>query len=196
LRRFEKTVNEFGVEIKPVRVLLHETEFSRWPQSGVLSLQKTLRNATGSQINLAWTDNSTNEVNFLIERSIDGTNFTLIGAVTFAVANFADQTISPGVTYFYRVRARNPGGNSAYSQIASAPLAFDAVHQSGNNFVFDGFGGAASNTYYVLTSTDLNLILPRWQRATTNQFGSIGDFSVTNVVSPETPQLFYRLQLR
>ena len=86
-------------------------------------------NATDSQINLVWTDNSTNEVNFLIERSIDGTNFTLIGAVTFAVTNFADRTISPGMTYLYRVRARNAGSDSAYSKIASAPLAFDAVHQ-------------------------------------------------------------------
>ena len=65
--------------------------------------------AGSSQINLTWTDNSTNEVNFLIERSTDGVNFSLIGAVTFAVTNFTDPNISSGTTYFYRVPRRQRG---------------------------------------------------------------------------------------
>jgi len=151
--------------------------------------------ASGSQINLTWTDNSTNEVNFLIERSTDGVNFTLIGAVTSGVTNFAGQNISPGSTYFYRVRAGNAGGYSSYSGIASAPLAFSTVYQSEGHLVLNGFGGAAAGSYDVLTSTNAGLPLPEWQPVATNHFGLLGEFSITNAINPGTPQLFYRLQL-
>ena len=154
-----------------------------------------IASADGAQINLTWADNSTNEVNFLIERSTDGVNFTLIGAVTFAVTNFTDQNISPGTTCFYRVRAGNAGGYSGYSGIASAPLAFNAVYQSSGNLILSGFGGGAANPYYVLTSTNVGLPLAQWQLVATNNFGALGDFSITNAIEPGTPQLFYRVRL-
>src|SRR5205085_2761098 len=74
---------------------------------------------SSSQIDLSWTDHSTNEVNFLIERSLDGTNFSLIGAVTAGMTNFSDNSIWPDGNYF-RVRASNPGGQSPYSNVATA----------------------------------------------------------------------------
>lgn len=151
--------------------------------------------ATGSQINLTWTDNSTNEVNFLVERSADGVNFTLIGAVTFAVTNFTDSNISAGTTYFYRVRAGNAGGYSAYSGIASAPLTFQTVSQSGGNLILSGFGGSATSPYYVLTSTNIGLPTAQWQSVATNNFGALGDFSVTNAIDPGASQIFYRVRL-
>jgi autotransporter-associated beta strand protein len=75
---------------------------------------------SASQINLAWTDNSTNENNFLIERSPDNTNFTQTASVAAGVTNYPDTALSASTTYYYRVRASNAGGNSAYSGVASA----------------------------------------------------------------------------
>jgi rhamnogalacturonan endolyase len=155
----------------------------------------TAATAGSSQINLVWMDNSTNEVNFLIERSTDNVNFTLIGAVSFAVTNFTDLNILSDTTYFYRVRAGNAAGYSAYTQIASAPLAFRPAYRSGGNLVLSGFGGATSNAYYLLTSTNASLPVAQWQRVATNYFESSGGFSITNVVDPGTAALFYRIQL-
>ena len=83
--------------------------------SGLIAIAVSL-----SQINLTWTDNSTNEISFLIERSPDGTNFTQIGSVGTGVTNYSDTGLAAATTYYYRVRASNSTGNSAYSNIANA----------------------------------------------------------------------------
>jgi autotransporter-associated beta strand protein len=73
-----------------------------------------------AQINLTWTDNSTNETSFLIERSPDNSAFTQIASVGAGVTSYPDASLAAGTLYFYRVRASNSGGNSAYSEVASA----------------------------------------------------------------------------
>jgi hypothetical protein len=78
-----------------------------------------------NQINLSWTDNSTNEDGFKIERCQGSTctNFSQISTVGPGVTNFTN-TISSSplrrVTYRYRVRSYNPAGNSGYSNIVNA----------------------------------------------------------------------------
>jgi hypothetical protein len=75
---------------------------------------------SSSQINLSWTDNSNNETGFKVERSSDGTTFTQIATVGANVTTYADTGLPALTKYYYRVRAYNAGGNSAYSNIASA----------------------------------------------------------------------------
>ena len=75
---------------------------------------------SASQINLTWSDASTNEDNFLIEQSLDGTSFTQIASVGAGVTTFANTNLASSTAYYYRVRASNGGGSSAYSNIASA----------------------------------------------------------------------------
>jgi rhamnogalacturonan endolyase len=83
----------------------------------------TATNGGSAQINLAWNDLSTNEVNFLLERSLDNTNFALIAAVQSGITNYSDTGLSPATPYFYRVRAGNNSGYSAYTSVASANTA-------------------------------------------------------------------------
>lgn len=71
------------------------------------------------QIDLTWKDNSTNETAFLIERSMNNYSFTQIASVGADVTNYSDASLTAGTTYYYRVRASNAGGNSAYSAVAS-----------------------------------------------------------------------------
>jgi len=73
-----------------------------------------------SQINLTWNDNSTNEDGFKIERSTNGSSFTEIGTLGPGVQNFSSTGLASNKTYYYRVRAYNTLGNSAYSNTASA----------------------------------------------------------------------------
>ena len=76
---------------------------------------------SGSQINLSWADNSTNEDGFKIERSPTGIdNWAQIGAVGINITFYQNTGLICGMTYYYRVRAYNTGGNSSYSSVATA----------------------------------------------------------------------------
>ncbi|TAL02033.1 MAG: hypothetical protein EPO07_07745, partial [Verrucomicrobia bacterium] len=76
--------------------------------------------ASYSQINLTWSDASTNEDNFLIERSTNNVDFTQIGSVGAGVTAYSSTGLNASTLYYFRVRAGNTGGNSAYSTVASA----------------------------------------------------------------------------
>ncbi len=66
-----------------------------------------------SLVSLTWTDNSNNETGFKVNRSLNGTDFTLIGTTASNTTNF-DDVVSTG-TYYYRVEAYNSVGDSAPS---------------------------------------------------------------------------------
>lgn len=78
-----------------------------------------------TQINLSWTDTSTNEDGFKIERCAGSTctNFVQIGTVGANVTSIANTGLTRNTTYRYRVRAYNAGGDSAYSNIVTATTA-------------------------------------------------------------------------
>ena len=74
-----------------------------------------------SQINLAWTDNSSNETGFKIERctGVTCTKFSQIATVGANVLKYSNSGLKRNTTYRYRVRAYNAAGNSAYSSPVS-----------------------------------------------------------------------------
>lgn len=75
-----------------------------------------------SQINLAWTDNATNETGFRIERCKGATctNFTQIATVGPDTTTFSNTGLAANTSFRYRVHSYNTSGNSAYSNIATA----------------------------------------------------------------------------
>src|SRR5205823_6611060 len=75
---------------------------------------------SSSQIELAWTDNADNETGFKIERSNDGINFIQIAAVGANILSYSNAGLSSSTAYYYQVRAYNAGGNSEFSNTASA----------------------------------------------------------------------------
>ena len=79
--------------------------------------------ASSNQINLAWT-NVTNETGYKIERAPDNAGnpgtFAQIGTVGADVTTFQDVRLSPNTQYWYRVRAYNTCGDSAYSNVITA----------------------------------------------------------------------------
>lgn len=76
--------------------------------------------ASVSQLNLSWTDNSSDELGFDIERSPDGvTGWTQIAVPGAGVTAYPDSGLRCNTTYFYRVRAYNAMGYSAYTNVAS-----------------------------------------------------------------------------
>src|SRR5207302_730213 len=76
--------------------------------------------ASSTAINLTWVSNSTNETSFKIERALGTGAFSQVGTVGAAVTTYADSGLTVNTSYSYRVRASNSGGDSAYSNTASA----------------------------------------------------------------------------
>ena len=68
--------------------------------------------ASPTQINLSWTDNSTNETGFKIQRRTGSENYAIVGTVNEDVLTFSDSGLLPSTTYTYRVYAYNTAGNS------------------------------------------------------------------------------------
>jgi parallel beta-helix repeat protein len=77
--------------------------------------------ASQSQITLSWTDQSTDETGFRIERKTGaGGTYAQIGTASANAKTYDNGGLAEGTTYFYRVSAVNGAGNSAYSNEASA----------------------------------------------------------------------------
>lgn len=65
-----------------------------------------------TQVNLSWTDNSTNESGYKIQRKTTGGNFADVGSTGVDITTFSDQGLTPNTSYTYRVYAFNAAGNS------------------------------------------------------------------------------------
>jgi len=75
-----------------------------------------------TQIDLAWTDNATNETGFKIERcqGVSCSSFSEVATLAANVTTHQQTGLTAGTSFSYRVRAYNAGGNSANSATASA----------------------------------------------------------------------------
>jgi uncharacterized protein (TIGR02145 family) len=111
-----------------------------------------------SQISLSWTDNSTNETGFRINRKSGTDSFALIATVAANITTFKDTGLTAHTAYTYNVLSFNSAGNSATaSNNASATtagimdttirylpalttLAIDSIGQ-----IFAGSGGLISS---------------------------------------------------
>jgi hypothetical protein len=84
---------------------------------------------SSSQINLAWTDNANNEDGFKIERcqGTNCTNFAEVAPVSAGATSYSNTGLTANTMYGYRVRAFNSGGNSTYSNTASATTSAGSV---------------------------------------------------------------------
>jgi len=86
-----------------------------------------------SQINLAWADSSNNEDGFKIERKIGAAGtYAEIASLGPNARSYSNTGLSANTQYFYRVRAHNAGGNSAYSNEANAKTLINTPKAPGN----------------------------------------------------------------
>ena len=100
-------------------------------------------------INISWTDNSTNETGFIIERSSTSSTmgFVPIGGVSNNILSFVDKNISRNTVYYYRVKASNTKTkyNITIPSIATpticGPLHASACVANGNIDVFKILNG-------------------------------------------------------
>ncbi len=76
---------------------------------------------SSNQVVLTWTDNASNELNYLIERcrGTNCTSFSQVGSVGTDVTTFSNTGLRRNASYSFRVNASNATGKSAYSNILS-----------------------------------------------------------------------------
>jgi hypothetical protein len=109
-----------GNGVPSVSKIIQITTVSVTPPAAPSNLAATA--VSTSQIDLTWVDNATNEGRFKIERCLGSgcTNFAQIAQVGAGVANYSNSALASSTTYIYRVRAYNGGGDSSYSNTATA----------------------------------------------------------------------------
>ena len=99
--------------------------------------------ASSSQIDLSWTDNSSGESGFKIERKTgSGGTYAQIVTVSADVTSYSSTGLTASTTYYYHVRAHNSGGNSSYSSEANATTSATSGRSSGGG----GGGGCFITT--------------------------------------------------
>ncbi len=77
---------------------------------------------SGSAIALKWTDNATNESNYLVDRALGTGAFSRLATLAAGTTAYTDSAVTAGQQYCYRVSASNSAGTSAYSATACATV--------------------------------------------------------------------------
>lgn len=127
-----------------------------------------------SSLTVNWIDGATNEDNYIVERSDNGTDFNVIATLGANITSYNDSGLLPNTQYYYRVKAKNSTESSVYETatvttppIPSAPTKTSApnpgtgltnIQLSGGNLTLKWSGSTNTTTYAVYFGTDpLNL---------------------------------------
>jgi hypothetical protein len=75
---------------------------------------------SSTEVHMSWVSGSKNEDGFSIERSTDGSAYTVVGNTLSGNLHFHNTGLTPATLYYYRVRAyRNDNTYSGYSNVDS-----------------------------------------------------------------------------
>lgn len=132
---------------------------------------------SGLQAVLNWTDNASNEMGYLIERSTtsasSGFEAITYGATDQNVATFTDASVSAGVTYYYRVKASNDDCND-YSNVATITITAAYCTPTYSNVCFSSGGtGMHINTFTLRTTASVLML----QNSGTGCTSALSDFT-------------------
>jgi hypothetical protein len=94
----------------------------------------TITGLTQTSLQLNWTDNANDETVYLVRRSTDNINFTVVAERPLNTSSFFDNGLTPGTQYFYIVNAASDGG-------LSANLTFSATTNPIGNIASTAAGG-------------------------------------------------------
>jgi len=134
---------------------INVTAFTSTPPNDPSSL--AANSSVFNQVNVTWTDNSTNEFGFKLERSTDNVNFTQIGGNLPAnTVNYTDNAVTASTTYYYRARAYIGTIHSNYSNTATVTTPAVALN------------APTSLVATAVSSSRINLV---WTDTDTNELG-------------------------
>lgn len=157
--------------------------------------------ASTSRVDLRWTDSSTNESGFVVDRSDDnGVNYAVVGELGSNAVSYADNSVAALRTYWYRVRAYNAVGGSGNSNAVSVttpdlpPATPTGVSAAvSGSLVTVSWGDASSNeTRFEIARETYNARNKRWGSITV--VGEVATGAVTFVHSSGSGTFRYRVR--
>ncbi|MBC7914375.1 MAG: hypothetical protein H7Y07_09660, partial [Pyrinomonadaceae bacterium] len=74
-------------------------------------------NITPTSLTLSWTDNSDSEINFILERSTNGTSYVILDTLAANTTSFSDSGLESNKTYYYRIKGITATEASAYAAL-------------------------------------------------------------------------------
>jgi uncharacterized repeat protein (TIGR02543 family) len=171
------------------------TLYAKWtaiPAPGAPSDLVAKATSTTS-IDLTWTAGTGDVSGSRVEKSTDNINFVEIGSTAPGNVSYSDSGLDTYKTYFYRVKAYNNTGGSAYSNVASdktwATLQSlsDLVSSPLQSFQGNEITGSITSSGYTVNLLGVSFCMPpspTLPPATTstppnNLYGCINDVSVT-----------------
>ena len=167
------TIYEYAFSTKPngdIRAGQTIIDNNPTPVNAPSNLTSTANSS--SEIALSWSDNSSNEDGFSIERTTDGGSFSVIATTAANATSYSNTNLTSNTAYSYRVRAFSGNTNSSYSNTATATTSAGTGGEnyctiSGNNASeyiqnvtigsFSNTSGADANGYGNHTSQTINL---------------------------------------
>jgi hypothetical protein len=129
-----------------------------------------------STVAVSWADNSADESGFKVERSVNGVDFAEIASLGANTTSFTDTGLAARTGYWYRVRAFNSVGNSAYSNTGSVTTPDVAPAAPAGVAAADNGDGSASVAWVDASSNETGFEVRRetwdakrkvWKSATT-----------------------------
>jgi photosystem II stability/assembly factor-like uncharacterized protein len=152
--------------------------------------------STNTKFDLAWADNSENELGFVIERSTTGTNFTHRATVGPDVDAYSDTDFfDPSLTYYYRVAAIGINDTSAYSNVDSTAIVPKAPVAKPATLVFPTFFVANWDSVEGAKYYELDVSSDNFQTFLTGYNAKIVSGN-SHLVKGTSPSLEYQYRLR
>ncbi|MEK7781923.1 MAG: hypothetical protein AAB370_10535 [Verrucomicrobiota bacterium] len=129
----------------------------------------------------------------LILYAPDGTLLNRVSGTTSAQINRA----APLPGNYLLIVGDTVGGYGTYQLTGSGFATGFKLCQpqiNGANLVVGGVGGRAGSNYVMLATTNIALPVNAWTPIRTNQFGTFGECSVTNLFNAGVPQQYFRIR--
>lgn len=131
----------------------------------------TSQNPVESSLTVNWEDNAANETGYVLERSTNGTTFTVLANLAANVTWYNETGLTPNTPYYYRVKAINATESSVYTAntmittppIPSAPTittnpqpanGSNSAELTNGNLLLKWSGSANTTTYKLYFGTD------------------------------------------
>jgi uncharacterized delta-60 repeat protein len=189
---------------------MHLSMFRLLPPSPAAPASLEASLSPPNQVDLTWSDQANNELGYEIQRALRAdSGFVSVDTTSINATTFTDKNLQGGTTYYYRIRAINSGGNSAWSseenitthklnqtlifapiaakEFGVAPFALRATASSGLPVTFTLISGPATLKDSLLTLTGAGTVRIKASQEGNAHFNAAAEVSQEFTINEAAP---------